>query len=75
MLVADLISAPKVAIDSRMEQISQFSIEYLKGEGGVNGLRLGYRPLAFHFTTLAVIGDANMHIEASTNFWQCGQPS
>ena len=61
--------------DIRTEQISQLSVEYLKGEGRVNGVRLGYRPLEFHFTTLPLLGDANMYLEASTNFWQYGQPS
>ena len=75
VLISGLLSAPQVMADSRVEQISQLSIEYLKGEGRVNGVRLGYRPLEFHFTTLPLLGDANMYVEASTNFWQYGQPS
>lgn len=59
----------------RSEQISQLSVEYLKGEGRVHGLRLAYQPLELHFTTLPVLGDANLYLEASTNFWQYGQPS
>jgi lipid A 3-O-deacylase len=75
MLISGLLSAPQVMADSRVEQISQLSIEYLKGEGRGQGVRLGYRPLEFHFTRLPLVGDANMYIEASTNFWQYGQPS
>lgn len=61
--------------DIRTEQISQLSVEYLKGEGRVQGLRLAYRPVEFHFTTLPLLGDANLYLEASTNFWQYDQPS
>lgn|SRR5690606_18670495 len=75
VLMSGLFSIPQVLADSRIKQISQLSIEYLKGEGRVHGVRLGYRPLEFHFTTLPLVGDANMYIEASTNFWQYGQPS
>ncbi|GHG77813.1 hypothetical protein GCM10010919_33740 [Alishewanella longhuensis] len=43
----------------RTEQISHLSLEYLKDEGLVNGARLGYRLLEFHFTTLSLLGDTN----------------
>jgi lipid A 3-O-deacylase len=54
---------------------SQLSVEYLKGEGRVNGMRLAYRPVEYHVTSLPWIGDANIYLEASTNFWQYGNPS
>ncbi|WP_231702521.1 acyloxyacyl hydrolase [Rheinheimera lutimaris] len=73
VLLAGIMSP--VHADIRAEHISQLSVEYLQGEGDVSGVRLAYRPLEFHFTTLPLLGDANMYLEASTNFWQYGKPS
>ncbi|MDP4534760.1 acyloxyacyl hydrolase [Alkalimonas collagenimarina] len=65
----------QVQADTGTEHISQVSVEYLKGAGRVQGLRLAYRPSEYHFATLPILGDANLYWEASTNFWQYGQPS
>ena len=76
VLLVLLVGTINVAnAETRTEYTSQFSVEYLKGEGRVHGMRLGYRPMELHFATLPVVGEASVYIEASTNFWRYGDPA
>lgn len=74
LVTATAVTLPILA-SPRTEQISQVSVEYLKGEGQVHGVRLAYRPVQFHLTELPLAGDAAVYIEASTNIWRYGQPA
>lgn len=75
LLMAAFSVVKPVEAAPRIEQISQVSVEYLKGEGRLHGMRLAYRPIQFHLTELPLAGDATVYIEASTNVWRYGQPA
>lgn len=53
----------------------QVAVDWVKGEGDVSGLRLGYRPYELHYQNLPLIGDAAVYFELSANYWEYGNPT
>jgi lipid A 3-O-deacylase len=49
------------------------TIDYLHGEGDLNGIRLAYRPHHAQITTFEWLGELDLYWELSVNFWEFGK--
>ena len=53
----------------------QLAVDWLSGEGDVDGIRLGYRPWQQTLADLPLVGEVDVYFEFSANYWRYGNPS
>lgn len=49
------------------------AIDYLHGEGDLSGIRVAYRPFHTNIDTFEWLGELDLHLEVSVNFWEFGE--
>lgn len=49
-----------------------FAVDYLRGEEGLSGLRLAYRPHYSRLTEIEWLGEVDLYWELSVNLWEFG---
>ena len=67
-----LLTTHLLAISIVQLQASELSIDYLRGEGDVEGIKLAYRHKAFRLESISPY--LSVYAESSVNFWKYGSP-
>lgn len=72
-VLTTIASSFNVATAADREQ--EISVEYLKGSGSIQGLRVAYKPVIYPLADIAILGRASIYFEASANLWSHGDPT
>jgi hypothetical protein len=70
-----LLAMSSILLPSQSVKASEqaVAIDFLHGEGNLNGVRLAYRPYHTQLTTFELLGDLDVYWEVSVNFWEFGE--
>ena len=67
-----LLSMSHLSLQTVQLQASELSIDYIRGEGDVEGIKLAYRHNAFQLESISP--RLSVYAESSINFWKYGSP-
>lgn len=62
-------------IATAADREQEISVEFLKGSGSIQGLRIAYKPVMYTLADIGFLGRASIYFEASANLWSHSKPA